>query len=396
MQDLGIPIDAHLPVREGRRNARLFVTISIVVLIAVVAFRVWSTRDTVTSLHSDNTITSIQVLASRTNIDTLNERIGNPSLIGPMSINAIFELTNRNFAIHIDESGQIHEVTIDTELSAKATESLINMGLFTEIVGQRTIISDKPIQSSGKVTTHLAFASLNPFFDGRISQTDHTGWLSIHKKGLTLHEMGEKPEIRTELTIPDTATPIVQFSSTSATVPFLQIFSSIYTTPLRALVLGFSEPWKIVFAKDSDGNEYYTLLIRHIFELDALASMAKHISSISSLSTTALTLKDHTTVQEIRTAPEPTLEITSDGDTHFLHVSQGDNQWHFTQTPTHLLITNFDSSLNLAKIKDLVMFGNLHSFLQASTLDHKYQSRGFLIIPFKTIGTSNNNVYLFW
>lgn len=382
MNDLGITFEQEQPQRHLRSNIKTYVMIGCTGLVAFLAFRAWITRDTVTSFHSNDTITSIQVIKNANSVNHLHENLGNPAILGPLTLNELFDLSDRNIALHLNELGQISETTIDNELSEDQISNLMNIGLYSINSGGRTLISTNLIETEKNPSTRFTLHALNPFFDGKIRGANEPGWLSIHKNGLTLHNLGEKPEIKTEISIPEGSTVTAQLTSVESNATATTNLAPAVPTPLNLFISNLDKPWKLVLSQNTEGNSHYSLLIEHSFELEELAELAKYISSLSSLSTTALTLDDETRVTEITTASNADVSISTEQDTHFIHILQDQSELHLTQTPSHLLITNYTSSPSLDDSKaESSCKSNAHTFASIDSLN-----------PTESISNINNSL----
>ncbi len=396
MQNLSISMHAETTKKHFRSNIKNYIYAGCVVLLAIIAFQVWITRDTVSSFHSNEIVASIQVFKHAGSIEQLNNSLGNATILGPLTLNSVIKLSDREFALHLNELGQISEITVDIELSGQEQTQLEQMGIYSITSSGRTLISLGLIKTFNEPGLKLTVHALNPFFDGKIYESNRSGWLSIHKKGLTLHGFGEKSEIRTELSVPMDTSITAMISSTSAETDALNQLSVLISTPLNSIVSNLSSPWKLVVSSDENDNLFYSLLIESVYELEELAEVAKYISSFASLSTTALTLEDKTIVSEIRSSQEPTISITTEQDTHFLHISQGENELHLTQTPSHLLITNHDTSPSLENIEtENTCKSGAHTFIELSSLIKTYKVPS-IITYLDLVAVNNNSIFFCW
>jgi len=396
MQDLSISMHCEAPKRHLRSDVKTYIYAGCIVLLALIVFRAWITRDTVSSFHTDDTEISIQVFKNVGSVELLDANLGSGLILGPLTLNDVIELSNREFAVHLNELGQIAEISIDSELDESKRNQLDRMGLGLIELDGRTLIGLDSIENAQNPSTRLTIHALNPFFDGKVRSSDQNGWLSIHGKGLTLHGFGEKAEIRTELSIPEDTEIVAMISSTSVETELLNQSSNLITTPADLLLDSLSEPWKLIVASDENGKFYYSMLIEQTFDLEELAQVARYISSTNSLSTIALTLDDRTTVSEIRSIEEPTITITTEQDTHFIHVMQGEDELNLTQTPTHLLITNHDSSPSLDNIAiESECKSNAHTFAGFSLIIDSALTPS-IASNFDSVAINSNSVFICW
>ena len=396
MQDLSIQFEQEQPKRHLRSNIKTYATIACIVLLAILPFRLWITRDTVSNFHSNETSASVQVFKNFGNVNTLNNVLGSVALLGPITMNDVINLSNREFAVHFNELGQISEISIDTELNEQKRNELELIGINTIELKGRTLISINSIESFTNPSTNFTIHSLNPFFDGKIRSYDQDGWLSVNESGLILHGFGEKPEIQTELSIPQNSELIAQISSTGTKTEMANQLGLLASTPLFLIIEGLNNPWKLVLAQTQEGDIAYSILIEQNLDINELAEMAKYISSLSNLSTTALTLDDGSSNLEIRVLEEPDISITTDQDTHFLHLSQNDNELHLTQTPTHLLITNHNTppSLENNHIEGLCK-SNAHTFAYLNIVNSD-TSGASILNTIDSMAINSHSIYFCW
>ncbi|MBT3230740.1 hypothetical protein HN358_03080 [Candidatus Uhrbacteria bacterium] len=396
MQDLNISMHAQVPKRHLRSNVKTYIYAGCVVLLALVVFRLWITRDTVSNFHSDETNISIQVFKNVGSTELLSQNLGAAAILGPLTLDDAIELSNREFALHFNNLGQISEISIDNELGEHKLAQFDQIGLSSIEINGRTLISTDTIENNQNPNTRLTFHALNPFFDGKIRSIDQNGWLSVHSKGLTLHGLGAKAQIKTELQIPEQTDVIAQITSTEKEQETTNTLSSYLSEPMSEIINSLSSPWKLVVTQDTDKNIFYSLLIEENFEIDVLAEIARNLNSISSLSTIALTLDDKSTVSEIRSVYEPEISIATEQDTHFLHLSSGDTELHMTQTPSYLLTTNHNTSPSLDNIQVTSQCKpNAHTFvIIESVTDNTLGSS--VLSKLDTIAINNRSIYLCW
>jgi len=131
MQNLSISLHATTTKKHFRSNIRNYICAGCVVLLAIVTFRVWITRDTVSSFHSNEIVASVQVFKNAGNIEQLSNNLGVATLLEPLTLNDIITLSDREFALHLNEKGQINEISIDTVFNEQQQTQFEQMGIYS-------------------------------------------------------------------------------------------------------------------------------------------------------------------------------------------------------------------------------------------------------------------------
>lgn len=405
MNNLSISLESEHKPKYLRSNAKEYLLLLSIVILACACFRLWIARDSVSYTKPDDAVVSIQVLKTPANIELLHQNLGSSILMPNSGItwdDAIL-MSSREFAIHINSIGQVVGITIDTDILEAKKHSMEQFGVFVDEIDGKTLISKKETSILSAKTHILTLMPLWPFFDGYLKSDNQSGWLQIKDNGLVLHGLGAKPTIKSsQMLFPDGSITVAQVVSTQELLETSSILTNLLVLPIKSMIeiIGSDSPWAISLYSDGSDNLNFSILIENKFSTENLALIAKQFVQSNDLSTVALTLDDSSMVSEIKSEyNNPEISITTEQGSTFLHAYTDKNEIHLTQTPTHLYITNINSSLISAqKNIEPICDKNAHTFADLNAIQYNLNMgfNYFFINQFESLGISSRNVYFCW
>lgn len=413
---LNIPLDSE---RSSRRytlftgQKKLFLGILIFIVLLGV-YRIWVTRDLTSGFHTNGIESTLRIIKTPSTIKQLHENLGSEAIISGRSLtfDDILLLSNREFSLHLDESGVIREISIDSKLSDQKYQYLYESGFIIFNSGHKTIISTVNTDVVMEKMQLHPFYTLNPWHDGEwVEYFDgkyQISPISISSIGVKISQ-GEVSEIKYN-TSTATNTEILAKYSVNAGMPLLPLVQSLLTNiSTNQFIKQITESgFQLILGDDAEGKAFYISVPTTKTNTQEMAQFAQDLLKSFNLSTLALTMEDETTVSEIRSdTSEFISSIETESGTSFLTISdKRGNLIYMAQTTNFWTISNRKTSLASAdSIDKSTCNANAHSFLypkkilQSIMSDQSalsYSTEIPFVLRFRELAITENTTTICW
>ncbi|MDP2632026.1 MAG: hypothetical protein Q8P30_04670 [Candidatus Uhrbacteria bacterium] len=404
-RQLRIPFEPNISRRTSRRDIWLWASACLVLFFVFGVYRVWITRDTTSSFRPIETTASIRVIKSPRNINIIHENIGSSLLIpgGPWTIDDAFVWSNREFTLHFGDSG-LEGITIDSKLNEEIWQTAEQFGFqIQELNGKSLISTNSTTTESTK--SRITISGIGSRFGGEIfSWTDGPEVFSyiLSQKGLKVRGLGGATNEQYNLALPEGTEILASMTLLPDEVSNSQL-NSFGLSGLPSALRNEMERVKthILIGRDEAGYVISINLETGAFELEALAEMAEEMINRSSLSTTALTMEDGTTVSEIRSNSDTiTSDIRAEEDYSLILVkNEKADVIRITKTAQFITISNRNIPLDLAEFSTKSQcLASAGSWVKIETLSqlHNIQGGSYLLRHFSEIAIGKRSSMLCW
>ena len=386
----------------------------LVFIILLGAHRLWIIRDLTSGFHTNGIESSLRIIKTPSTIKQLHENLGSETIISGRSLtfDDILLLSDREFSLHMDEAGIVHEITIDSGLSDQKHQYLYESGFIIYSSGNKTIIST--INTNvliEKAQLHPIYA-LNPWHDGE--WTEYSGEknrdspVSISNSGLKIGQ-GETNTIKYNTSIA-TNTEILANYSVGASAPLPLLVQSLLTNVAASSFINqiTTSGFQLIIGNDEAGESFYISVPATKTNTQEMAQLAQNLLKIFNLSTLALTMDDGTTVSEIRSDTSNFVStIETESGVSFLTISDAQgNLIYIAQTTNFWTISNRKTSLASADFTNKsTCSANAHSFLyprkilERITSDQSalsYSTGIPFVLRFKELAVAKNTTTMCW
>lgn len=312
----------------------LFIAIS-TFFICWSAFRILTHIDHVSAQRPENASYTVTFALTSRTTRILSDKIGQQTAFfgQPWVFSDFINDSGSIMSLHYNED-QLAGISIDGRIDPNKKQAFIDRGLYvTENKSVTSIATTDNFRASQGFwhDSVLSARWINPRITGFsiAHDTESTSSFSLNQRGITVREKNPIPDASLYFSYPENL-HILAFSPLDTSL----IGSFLPTLDKKTAI--------VLIGEDNEGAAIYISTQTGETDINTLAEEAQEIISRQTLSTTALTLPDGDSVQEVRTqqgAITPT--ISSEGDTMYVSLENETGDRVVAQTDDgHMTIAN--------------------------------------------------------
>jgi len=361
----------------SNKMKKTFLFVLLAFLLVWGIFRLYITRDTVSANRPSESVLSIRLLKNAPNTEILHDHLGSNAVIFGSSLrfDDIIASSNREFAIHLDLDGNIIGVSFDSKITPAIQTELESNDIKITEYKKTTVITRASTTINQSRTIFHPLRALLPWYDGDcIVSGSISHLISLTKKRLKIVGAGYKPTARFSEQIPENADIHAYFYIASTGLPDLTNILPVHSGISQTLFSFFSDNGLIFLGHDYQGQIFSLITPTADIKVQDLAKLQQELLKQFNLSTTALTMEDNTTIQEIRSNTDSFVSsISTDDNTQFITASdtQG-NTIYLTKTDSIIVLSNRESPLITRKNLISSCSASAHSILFPKQLVPRY------------------------
>lgn len=360
--------------------------------------------DTTSTIQPANTILSTNIKLTAKNRRILHNKIGNLQVFAgaPWVFDDVFKWANDEITIFIDKNGN-YSVSIDQPIpnDVKSSFQTYKLNAITGSHKNTTLLSksDEIFEQKAK----LYFALLNPWNNAIIIESDSKKTLPVHfsENRISIRGIGLAQEMNT-VNMPSSTEILVQMYYPNGYLPGINDDLSIINELFQENIVN-SDTF-LTLGMDGDDFIYHILLKNSDLSLDDLSLIGNEIINRRTLSTTAWTINNAITVQELvvdQSAITKTLN-NEQGISILTFANQKGDFLRITKSDNVIAITNRESLLNSAN-KRFSTCAKTQNYIKPNAIVRELQATqniSFLSLNtlsiFQEIAFKRNSIKMCW